>query len=356
MHLAGLSVELVKTDSEGHARRYVESLQELPHSIIVAGGDGTLSETVTGLFRRSESNKCPVGILPVGRTNALATKMFSTSNSSSNLEQVRNMVNATISVVRGKTENKDVMKIEMIPEEQQIGDESIEAPQLKPVYAVGSLQWGNFRDVLSLRDKYWYTGGLRDYMAFLFNAYSNDVTWQCPAKLSYTEPCSGCNNCYTKQNDIKSIGSTRWWSSFTPRFSLGSKKEVGPDYSKIVNENCSKRVEIDINPSEIVFLTDNIVDGEGMSTQKPKLNIKIGANENYGVDFISESWVRLNEHKLNDIINVKENLQARTIELIPENIQNRSNDDIYYSIDNEAYEVKPIKISLLPKAITMFTN
>lgn len=48
LHLGGLSIDLVKTDSEGHARRYIEEIDELPEVILCAGGDGTLSDIVTG--------------------------------------------------------------------------------------------------------------------------------------------------------------------------------------------------------------------------------------------------------------------------------------------------------------------
>lgn len=48
LHLAGIPIDVVKTDSEGHARRYIEELESLPETILVAGGDGTVSEAVTG--------------------------------------------------------------------------------------------------------------------------------------------------------------------------------------------------------------------------------------------------------------------------------------------------------------------
>lgn len=48
LNLGGLSIDIVQTDSEAHARRYVEELDTLPHAILCAGGDGTLSEIVTG--------------------------------------------------------------------------------------------------------------------------------------------------------------------------------------------------------------------------------------------------------------------------------------------------------------------
>lgn len=50
--MAGIAFEVIKTDSEGHARRYIEDLESLPDSIVVAGGDGTISETITGIHFR----------------------------------------------------------------------------------------------------------------------------------------------------------------------------------------------------------------------------------------------------------------------------------------------------------------
>lgn len=47
LHLAGLQVDVIQTTSEGHAKEIVETLRGT-EAIIVAGGDGTLSETVTG--------------------------------------------------------------------------------------------------------------------------------------------------------------------------------------------------------------------------------------------------------------------------------------------------------------------
>lgn len=48
LNLGGVCIDIVKTDSEAHARRYVEELEVLPEAILCAGGDGTLSEIVTG--------------------------------------------------------------------------------------------------------------------------------------------------------------------------------------------------------------------------------------------------------------------------------------------------------------------
>lgn len=47
LNLAGFQVNLVKTTEEGFAIRYIEQLDTLPDVVVVAGGDGSLAETVS---------------------------------------------------------------------------------------------------------------------------------------------------------------------------------------------------------------------------------------------------------------------------------------------------------------------
>lgn len=64
LYLAGICVDIVQTESEGHARTLMENLGNTD-AIVVAGGDGTLSEVVTGLLRRTDidrNNLVPIGI------------------------------------------------------------------------------------------------------------------------------------------------------------------------------------------------------------------------------------------------------------------------------------------------------
>lgn len=44
LHLAGMYVSVVETETEGHGRDIVAKLDPQTEAIIVAGGDGTLSE------------------------------------------------------------------------------------------------------------------------------------------------------------------------------------------------------------------------------------------------------------------------------------------------------------------------
>lgn len=65
LHLAGICVNVVKTESEGHAKNLINDLSSTD-ALVVAGGDGTLSEVITGLLRRTQENTN--GLIPIGRS------------------------------------------------------------------------------------------------------------------------------------------------------------------------------------------------------------------------------------------------------------------------------------------------
>lgn len=291
-------------------------------------------------MRRPFRENCSVGVLPVGRTNSLATQLFKFSKSSG-LKEVEGMANAAISIVRGKTEPKDVMKIEVLQSESDTNES-----HRKPVYAIDSLHWGAYRDIWTRRDKYWYFGSLREYATFVFNAFDNDAQWKCKAKLTFTPPCSGCTNCFEKQEERVVDTKRRWWSKFIPRISFSSRPQnTGPDYSKVINENCPNKTEIEVEPSELL-LTTNM---NRLPDEIPKISMKIGKYEESSIDFVRNSWRRLG---IKDFESKDE--EIRSVEIIPEMVSTEDK-EIFFSIDNESYEVKPVRISVVPRAIQMYT-
>ena len=52
---------------------------------MIAGGDGTVGEVITGLLRREDeatvSLKWPLGIIPLGTTNSLAKFLYASAES-----------------------------------------------------------------------------------------------------------------------------------------------------------------------------------------------------------------------------------------------------------------------------------
>lgn len=344
LNMAGYFIDIVKTQSELHAIRFMEEeLTEQYDAYIIAGGDGTLSEAITGLLRRNDeiSSNCIIGVLPLGQNNQFSL-MFLKSGASNKVEAVKAKAEAALAIVKGKTQKQDVMKIELVSDDEE------EAK--KVFYGVGSVFWGSFHDILRKKDKYWITGSLRNYTACFFNgAFPRDgVNWNCEAKMIYSAPCEGCSNCYEKpESKSQKLHNSRWWSKFN------STKEVVPEYSKVLNPHCLETAEIDINTSEFVIATNN---QEGKVNEAPKLIVKIAEKpNNYGFNYIWESWRRVYDKKFLNLPN-STNLQSRQVLLLPKEDDAENKKESFFSIDHNIFEVRPIKVTLLPKKIDFFVS
>lgn len=369
LHLAGITVDIIKTDSEGHARRYVEEeLVVLPEAVIVAGGDGTVSEVITGLLRREAS--CTVGVLPVGRTSAVANALFtnrtanissegaeSTDNDSSRVAHVRALANASLAIVRGKIIARDVMKIELLRNDHEDEDDEVR----KPIYAISSVKWGSFRDALALRDKYWYLGPLRERAAIFFNAFrSTKLKWYCNASLLVTPPCGGCKNCFVSAGEVVPYKSRNWWGFLMP--TKRPSNDSNDVKRQTLNPECQVQQEYDIrNANEMLITTSNVEPHKNADI--PELIVRQGIENKGAWDFIIEAWRRLGS-EANQIqeMAVAKKWEARTVELRPvidkqdaEQEAGADKKEEFYSIDNEDYEVKPIKITLLPAFVNVFS-
>uniref|UniRef100_A0A667ZVV6 Acylglycerol kinase, mitochondrial n=1 Tax=Myripristis murdjan TaxID=586833 RepID=A0A667ZVV6_9TELE len=152
LHLAGVEVTIVKTDYEGQAKKLME-LMEHTDMLIVAGGDGTLQEVVTGLLRRPDQEKfsqVPIGFIPLGSQNSLSPSLHLLSDN-----KVKHITSATLSILKGETIPLDVLQIK--GEKEQ------------PVFALLGLRWGAFRDAAATISKYWYLGPLKTKAAHWFS-------------------------------------------------------------------------------------------------------------------------------------------------------------------------------------------
>lgn len=347
INLAGYMIEIVKTQADNHAIRYIEEeMTENPDVIVVAGGDGLASEVVTGIMRKaSAGGEVPtIGVLPLGQFNQFSLSLINGSPSEGNkVEAVRAMAEGALAIVKGNAVKKDVMKIELISDDEEAAK--------KNFYAVGSIHWGAFGDILRKRDKYWITGGLRNYSAMLFNGgfARKDVNWNNKAKIIYSPPCEGCSNCYQKiESQNQKLHKSRWWSKF-------NAIEKEPEYSKILNPQCLETAEIEIQTSELA-ITTNLMEGKNKDISK--LNIKVNpSHDDHGVSYIWNSWKRVSDRAFLDLGESK-NFNARQFTLFPveEEASNEQEEEkeCYFTIDNNQFEVRPIKVTVLPKSLNIF--
>lgn len=116
MHLAGILVNVIDTQSGSHTRNIIMNLETATDAIIVAGGDGTLSDVVTGLMRKYKHNlysvkQCPIGILPLGNTNTIAKTFYGEYES---LTDIRHMIDATMAVIMNNLKLLDAIEIKVL--------------------------------------------------------------------------------------------------------------------------------------------------------------------------------------------------------------------------------------------------
>ncbi|KAH0950761.1 hypothetical protein HN011_005621 [Eciton burchellii] len=336
LHLAGISVTVIDTQSGSHARNVVTNLETATDAIIVAGGDGTLSDVVTGLMRKYKDNlhsirQCPIGILPLGNTNTIASVFYGKYK---DLTDVHHMIDATMAIIKNNQKLIDAIEIKLLEDDPE--------NPAKPIYAVDGIKWGAWTDTQARKNKYWYWGFLRKYAAYVFSGYKSDLNWKCNAVLKYTNPCKGCSCCYSKESYNESTN-RRWWHTFLPRKQIiVSDNRI--DYSKVTNEDCDKLHEISISTTELCIKTENMKNVPVQST--PLLKVALGPENISYTTFVEKGW----KQEMSDELPVNSILDAKCIQLYPETMsQNR----MFY-IDYEEYELKPVQIRLLPRSITIF--
>ncbi|XP_057371062.1 acylglycerol kinase, mitochondrial-like [Daphnia carinata] len=360
LYLSGMKVSVVKTESVGEARGLMDVMDNCD-AVVVAGGDGALTEAVTGLLRRNDSGfavqRFPIGIIPVGKLNNIAKSIFKEYKD----DRIKLMAEATMAIVRDYKKHVDVMKVEVL-------DDGEKTPG-KPVYALGELKWGAFRDVDERIGKYWLWGPLKPYAAYLFGAFRN-LTWECESRFQYTVPCDGCRNCMTnalQDATEPKYGSTaqntRWWHAFIPRAKPVKETKQTKDYSNIINPECGVWHQKDFSAVEFQSLTENNL--AFTPPNKPKhLEVNLGPKNISKFDFMKEGWLRART----GVSHIhSEKIPVRQFEMIP-NTEERSaaesdkgeeekatDVERWYSIDNDNYEVKPIRVTILPDAIKVFS-
>lgn len=97
--------------------------------------------------------------------------------------------------------------------------------------------------------------------------------------------------------------------------------------------------------SDLEILTANT---KNKKEDMPKLHVNVGPDTVGYLDFIRDGW----KSQRGEEKQTKERLQAKQVKLIPTNVSDEKRK--WFSIDNEDYEAKSVKITLFPNVIRMF--
>lgn len=331
LNLAGMKVSVVKTEHEGQARALMEVMDNTD-AVIIAGGDGTVLEAVTGLLRREDSEtavkRYPIGIIPIGKHNSLTGNLFSSFLSN----EAKYMAECAISIVRDSRRNVDVMRIS--------SDEG------KEIYAVSNIEWSAYRDTSARTSKFWMFGPLKSKVLYL-SASLTKWPFSKEGSISFTPPCDGCSKCFVKPLEEEVKTPRRWWAAFVPRSQTRSLSDVEQiDYSKIENEACGKLTTFEFGTTDLEINVNKNYIGDDIKS----LDIKIAPKDISRSDFIKEGWRRASNESKESSIECNKMEKAKTVRLIPQG----DTDNEWFSIDSEAFEAKQIEIEFLPQKVQIF--
>uniref|UniRef100_A0A1A8QAL3 Acylglycerol kinase, mitochondrial n=1 Tax=Nothobranchius pienaari TaxID=704102 RepID=A0A1A8QAL3_9TELE len=321
LHLAGVEITVVKTDYEGQAKKLLE-LMELTDMLIVAGGDGTLQEVVTGLLRRPDQetfSNTPIGFIPLGSNNSLSPSLHFLSD-----DKVKNITSATLSILKGETVPLDVLQIK--GEKEQ------------PVFALVGLRWGAFRDVAARISKYWYLGPLKANAAHWLHTLKE---WPLVRDVSilYLAPTP-------RPPDLPSQKPAR--PNLLRRIVCRLKNYWNPPVKEPPKvEEPEKWEEQQLSTLELYIQTHN----KNPVERRINDSLLICAEPN---NFTVGEFIAAGSKKQKDPTVFSENhmeLEASACRMkLPEGASG------FYSIDNEEYEAMPVEISLLPRKLRFFIS
>uniref|UniRef100_A0A669B142 Acylglycerol kinase, mitochondrial n=1 Tax=Oreochromis niloticus TaxID=8128 RepID=A0A669B142_ORENI len=301
LHLAGVQITVVKTDYEGQAKKLIELMEETD-MLIVAGGDGTLQEVITGLLRRPDQDvfsKTPIGFIPLGSHNSLSPSLHLLSDN-----KVKDITSATLSILKGETVPLDVLQIK--GEKEQ------------PVFALMGLRWGAFRDVASKISKYWYLGPLKTNAAHWFSTLRE---WPLvrDVSVSYLAPT-------LRPPDLPPVKAPR--PNLIYRIIRRLKNYWNPPAEV---EEPEKWEEQQLSTLELFIQTHNKNPVERVSYKSLYINKK-AADPTVFTENATE-------------------LEAGACRLqLPEGASG------FYNIDNEEYEAMPVEVRLLPRKLRFFIS
>ncbi|XP_027301921.1 acylglycerol kinase, mitochondrial [Anas platyrhynchos] len=321
LHLSGLDVTVVKTDYEGQAKKLLE-LMENTDLIIIAGGDGTVQEVITGLLRRADEaafSKIPIGFIPLGKTCTLSHTLYPESTN-----QVQHITNATLAILKGETVPLDVLQIK--GEKEQ------------PVFAVTGLRWGSYRDAGAKASKYWYLGPLKTKAAHFFSTLKE---W--PQK---------------RQADLMYLGPTE-----RPPEEPEEKPSRPPLYVRLYRRlrlywsPPRKEIPQEAAPEDWEELKLSTIEFS-IATQNRQLDLT--RTEDFmdiciEADTVSKGqFVNRGSQKMRDPHTCPEGSQciqaSRCILQLPEGAEGS------FGIDNEEYEAMPVEVKLLPRKLRFFCD
>ncbi|KAK3599538.1 hypothetical protein CHS0354_006673 [Potamilus streckersoni] len=333
LYLAGLEVNVALTEYEGQVKKFMNVLETKDvNGIVVAGGDGTLIEAVTGFMRKEDKSfrrNIPLGIIPLGQTNRFAKLFFGGDK-----DEVKCILDAAMAVVKGAVEKVDVL--------------SIQGEDGRTIYSLTGMETGAFRDAEQRKKSYWYLGPLKSRWTYLRTSMMDwpPIITGTIRYILATEENQSKKKVPPKVEEKKSS-----WSLMNLFYSRTSKPKVEEEEEEEDDNDETEDMKTeDLSTVEFTLMSSNSLSPE----QKVKgVLVGIGPSSPEKMDFIKEGWRRIHDNSLKYGTDNNRQLLVKKIKFIP-NTGEGSNLE-WYNIDGEQFEVMPVEVKLLRNRLKMYS-
>ncbi|XP_023223533.1 acylglycerol kinase, mitochondrial-like [Centruroides sculpturatus] len=313
------------TEKEGQAKDLMEVMDNTD-SVIVAGGNGTLHEAVTGLLRRSDAQLRCSGVVHFTDVQNIYPELECIHYTYTTL-----IVELCISPAKDYTN--------VINEECGTWhSEQVPSPGI--LIETKNLETTNN----CLYCRYWLFGPLKTKIAYISRAFQEWPSNQ-EFDLSYIYPCGGCSKCYEKPIEIKS---RRWWEAFIPKTPNISGISPAKDYTNVINEECGTWHSEQVPSPGILIETKNLE----TTNEEHFLNVVIHSSNLSRLQFINEGITR-GKQKMEEETEFKKVIKVRELKLM---LDVEEGKEQWCNIDTDNYEVQPVHIQLLPQKVYIYSN
>jgi len=330
LHLAGIKVSVMRTEEQGQAKDIMKIMKDAD-AVLVAGGDGSLLETVTGLLRRPDAptlaKTLPIGVLPVGRTNSLAKRLLEEVGDGE--DQVRLMGEATMAVIRQLRRGVGVLELENQGEERRG----------QKVFGLSHVKLGTFTDAQRREGSYWLTGPLKRYLAYAgtYLTGHKKVAWSCDLGLQYAQLVEAqATQESTKPTETRGqaqSGLLSWLGGSSS--SSSSNLATGPQAERVWVSwpDRFRGSQIDIEPE---------ADNDGLIVKLFRGNLSFSEFASHGAHRVGSGLGQSLE---------AEEIKSPSIVLTP------GEEERVFDVDGEGIEFQdPVQITYLKDSILMFCN
>ncbi|KAK3774125.1 hypothetical protein RRG08_065785 [Elysia crispata] len=331
LYVAGIEVTVVSTEYEGQVKNFMTVLDTKDtDAVVVAGGNGTLLEAVTGFLRKEDRTfreNIPVGVIPLGSSNRFSKILFGHDQ-----DNVKAIADAAIAVVRAVTKKVDVIKFDG-------GGERV-------IYGLTGLELGAYRDAEERKAKYWYFGPLKSRWTYLRTAMKN---WPplSSADLSYIQATPENMAYVDEEAEAKAQPRKMVWSFMD--FLFGRKQtyvvQEQAQKEELAKEEEKQRIDENVSTTELTLTTTTLANPKAPLNA---LQVTFGPVEPTRTELIQEGWDRINRSgfqmgSLGDQTRV-----VKTVQISPsEEIQ-------WFNIDGESFEAMKVNVSLLQRKLNFF--